>query len=608
MIRCKLVEYVNPDATQTGARVDRAVAGETLGLGRAASCRIYLPDPRVRLEHASIGRAEDGYLHLEAAGPVFVNERPRTNARLSVGQKITIGPYDFVVEALDDGPNQPNAQLTLSFATRASAAAQKAQIESQALSGLRPSWITRRALAWVFSLVVVLVCSALPVWHAFQPHAPRSMAGARIPALPSAQTAQPVSTNTDLRTQAVSWVLANTTKLDTFWNPGPVSSAHQTFAQDCRACHEQPFERVAETSCTSCHKNTGAHVPDKQLDRETFQGQRCASCHREHQGLSSMRSIDAIGCEQCHGNIKTYSPRTALGNISDFDKNHPAFRLSIRQGGSSANVQRVLQTTGSSNDTGLKFPHALHLAKTGIKSPTGPMATGGRVQLECANCHSLDAAGVRYEPVRMDLHCQACHRLAVDPQAPERQVPHAKPEVVATAVREIYASLAVDRFPVNLVTVNSLLQRPNPHNAPNVSTSAARWVQEQSQNALTAMFEKSTGVCKTCHDVQKHGDAGGKQGSWQVRPVVMTEHWLPKSAFSHVQHKDAACTTCHKAADSKLASDILIPDIGTCRSCHAGAQAQQDKVVSRCNSCHGFHAKVEHPLFMRQVASRAGKP
>ena len=75
MIRCKLVEYTNPDASQTQARMDRAVAGEVLGIGRAASCRIYLPDPRVRLEHAAIRRAEDGYLYLDAAGPVFVNQR-----------------------------------------------------------------------------------------------------------------------------------------------------------------------------------------------------------------------------------------------------------------------------------------------------------------------------------------------------------------------------------------------------------------------------------------------------------------------------------------------------------------------------------------------------
>ena len=598
MIRCKLVEYTNPDATQTGARVDRAVSGETLGLGRAASCKIYLPDPRVRLEHASIARAEGGFLHLEAAGPVFVNERPQTNTRLAMGQKITIGPYDFVVENVEDGPNRPNAELTLSFAQRSSSNAQSARDEAQAAGGLRPSWVTRRGLAWVLSLAVILFGAALPIWNAFHPQPPPAHMGAQ------------VSATADLQAPALEWVQANTARLDTFWNPGQISSAHRTFAQDCRACHDRPFERVADTACAACHKNTGAHVPDKIMDLEAFRGQRCASCHKEHQGQASMRTVDAIGCEQCHGNVKAFSPQTRLPNISDFATEHPAFRLSVRQPGNPPTVQRMAPgaSVNASYDTGLKFPHALHLAKAGIKSPVGPAATGGRVTLACASCHALDAAGVRYEPVRMDRSCQGCHRLSVDPQAPERQVPHARPEVVTTAVREIYASLAVDRFPVSLVTVNSLLQRPNPHNAPGISTNAGRWVQEQSKNALTAMFEKPTGVCKTCHDIEKPKDASGKQTGWQVRPVVTTGHWLPKSSFSHAQHKDAACTSCHNAEASRSASDILIPDIETCRTCHAGAQARQDKIVSRCDSCHGFHARTEHPLFTQRVAAQGKKP
>ncbi len=239
--------------------------------------------------------------------------------------------------------------------------------------------------------------------------------------------------------------------------------------------------------------------------------------------------------------------------------------------------------------------------------------TGGRVTLGCADCHTLDAAGARYEPVRMDKSCQGCHRLAVDPQAPERQVPHAAPEVVATAVREIYASLAVDRFPVSLVTVNTLLQRVNPQNAPAVSTGAGRWVQDQSRMVLVSMFESSNGVCKTCHEVGKAATAGKPQGgavpvTWQVRPVVMTSHWLPKSKFSHAQHKDAACASCHQAEGSKRASDILIPDIATCRTCHAGAKPEPDKIASRCDSCHGFHAKLEHPMFAQREPGKANKP
>ena len=591
MIRCKLVEYTSPDATQTLARVGRAVVGEVLGLGRAASCKIYLPDPRVRLEHASIHRAEDGFLYLEAAGPVSVNQRAQTNVRLAVGHKITIGPYDFVVETLEDGPTQADARLTLSFALRPMAQAQGDRVHHEAVGGLRNGWFTRRRLAWLFSLLVV-VFAGLPVWHAYHP----------------VDQPLPFATAPGWQTQAVTWLRVRTASLDTFWNPGQVASAHQNFAQNCRACHDQPFARVTDSSCTSCHKSTGAHVADKALDHATFQGQRCASCHKEHQGSAGMRMVDSIGCEQCHGDIRRHAAQTALGNVSDFGRDHPPFRLSMRQADDPKRVQRVAQTASLRNDTGLKFPHDIHLAKAGIKSPTGPVATGGRVVLECAACHRLDAAGTRFEPVRMARDCQSCHRLSVDPQAPEREVPHARPADVAVAVREIYASLAVDRYPVNLVTVNSLLQRPQAQSAAGRATTAGRFVQEQTERAMVSMMDRPTGVCKTCHAVQKQAGAAGQPVAWQIRPIVTTEHWLPKSRFSHAQHQNAACSSCHAAGASKLAADILIPDLASCRSCHTGARPDKvdsHKVQSRCDSCHGFHAKVDHPAFAK--AARAAK-
>ncbi|MFO1193518.1 MAG: cytochrome c3 family protein [Rhodoferax sp.] len=593
MIRCKLVEYTNPDASQTQARMDRAVAGEVLGIGRAASCRIYLPDPRVRLEHAAIRRAEDGYLYLDAAGPVFVNQRAQTNVRLAVGQKITIGPYDFIVDSLEDGPGQPGARLTLSFALRAGAGDAPTQVQNEALGGLRPAWINRRRLAWLLSLVM-LVVAGLPVWHAYHP-----------PDQPL-----PFATAPGWQTEAVHWVRANTARLDTFWNPGPVSSAHQTFANDCRSCHDQPFARVADTACASCHKTTGTHVADRRLDQAAFQGQRCASCHKEHQGAAGMRTVDAVGCAQCHGNLRAYAPQSTLPDVSDFGRQHPPFRLSVRLPGEPPQVQRVAQTPALRNDTGLKFPHDIHLARAGIQSPTGPASTGGRVVLECANCHRPDASGARFEPVRMARDCQGCHRLSVDPQAPEREVPHAPVAEVAVAVREVYAALAVDRIPVSLVTVNSLLQRPQAQPAPAVTMSAGRFVQQQSERALFSMMEGPQGVCKTCHQVDRL--AGGTRAgggtpalpAWQVRPIVSTDHWLPKSRFSHVQHQNARCTDCHDAAGSKSAADILIPDLASCRTCHAGPKAEAPRVASGCDSCHGFHAKVAHPAFGKTAAAK----
>lgn len=594
MIRCKLVETISPDATQSQARVGRAVSGEVLGLGRAASCKIYLPDPRVRLEHGSIHRAEDGFLYLEAAGPVSVNQRAQTNVRLAEGQKITIGPYDFVVESLEDGPAHAEARLTLSFAQRAVAQAQDDQVHNEAVGGLRTGWVTRRRLAWLFSLLV-LVVAGLPVWHAYHP----------------VDQPLPFATAPGWQTQAITWVRVRTATLDTFWNPGQIASAHQNFAQNCRACHDQPFARVADSSCTSCHKTTGAHVADKAIDHAAFQGQRCAGCHKDHQGPASMRVVDAIGCAQCHGDIRRHAPQTALGNVSDFGRDHPEFRLSVRQADDPKRVLRVAQTAALRNDTGLKFPHDIHLAKAGIKSPTGPVATGGRVVLECAACHRLDAAGARFEPVRMARDCQSCHRLSVDPQAPEREVPHARPADVTVAVRDIYASLAVDRFPVNLVTVNTLLQRPQAQPVAGRATSAGRFVQEQTERAMASMMDRPTGVCKTCHAVEKQAGAAGLPATWQIRPIVATDHWLPKSRFSHAQHQNAACASCHAAGKSRVAADILIPDLASCRTCHAGAQpekADKQKVVSRCDSCHGFHAKVEHPAFAKPALAARASP
>jgi len=622
MIRCKLVETIHPDDTQVGARVGRAVSGEMLSLGRAAACKIFLPDPRIRLEHATIRRAEDGALYLDATGPVAIDQRAQTSVRLAVGQKISIGPYDFIVESVEDGADKPDPRLTLSYALRLPAPGAADAKKPGGQVGVVQGWLSRRAMSWVLSLVVLLLCGAWPVWHAFQPVARvqlpanttaavaaqmRAAASAAQP--PAAGSGQLAATDAQrMQAQLKKWVGAHGQRLDTFWNPGTISSAHQGFAQDCRSCHDKPFERVTDASCTSCHSNVGDHVRDPTIAHNTLTGQRCATCHKEHQGQAGMRTTDTVGCAQCHGNIRAFTPLTTLENVSDFATQHPQFRLSIRQHDAARSVQRVRQSPQLRNDTGLVFPHDIHLAAKGIKSPTGPAASGGRVVLECANCHSLDAAGVRYEPVTMAKNCQSCHRLSVDPQAPEREVPHARPEVVELAVREIYASLAVDRFPVSLTTVNSLLQRPTGRAPAFQATSAGRWVEQRSRSTFQQMFAKTNGVCTTCHAVESESASGKLPASWKVPAIVDTTHWLPQSTFSHAQHKNAECVSCHSAKTSKMSSEILIPDIQSCRTCHAGAKPDKEKVVSQCDSCHGFHPRKEHPVFQQQVTAAGTRP
>ena len=597
MIRCKLVESSVVDTSQgTTASVGRIVSGETLSIGRAASSKVYVPDPSIRLDHASIHRAEDGFLYLHAAGPVSVNQQIQTDCRLEIGQTIAIGPYSFHLDALEDGPQKSVASLTLYYRLDGSTAASGQDMVSQLQVSNRTGFFQRRWLAWSLACLVALFCAALPIRNAYQQ---------------ADTTAQP---------RAAAQASASG-GLNTFWNPGRISSAHQNFGNACGQCHEKPFQRVADVSCQACHTSVGSHIADPHLEQSTFKGQRCASCHRDHQGRDGMKTVDALGCVSCHSDVKHYAATTTLPDIADFADSHPAFRLSIVQADAQTDtkhrggkVKRLVQTASLKNATGLKFPHDIHMAKVGIKSPQGPTASQGRVVLECSSCHTLDAAGVRYAPVKMEQHCQDCHQLAVDPQAPQRQAPHAKPEVVASAVRDIYASLALDRFPSELVTVNTLLQRPASQPAATMSSSAGRWVDTQTQGALVAMLEKPKGVCLTCHQVtprQPSPDSTRGPGgpmTWDIAPIVFTQHWLPKSKFSHAQHKNAACADCHAATGSKDSSDILIPDIATCKGCHTGLHPDNNKVVSTCDSCHGFHAEVQHPVFKEAALKRGPAP
>ena len=60
-----------------------------------------------------IQRAEDGKLYLQASGPVYVDQKLQTRARIAVGQVIAIGPYTFHVEDLSDTGDA--AELTLIY-------------------------------------------------------------------------------------------------------------------------------------------------------------------------------------------------------------------------------------------------------------------------------------------------------------------------------------------------------------------------------------------------------------------------------------------------------------------------------------------------------------
>lgn len=63
--------------------------------------------------------------------------------------------------------------------------------------------------------------------------------------------------------------------------PGPLSSAHQSFASQCTTCHT-PVKGVEAKTCLTCH--AGTDFGFKQSTQFHIKATECTSCHVEHEG------------------------------------------------------------------------------------------------------------------------------------------------------------------------------------------------------------------------------------------------------------------------------------------------------------------------------------
>src|SRR5271168_1775905 len=97
-MRCLLVQVTRTRRGQP-IRDARLIEGDELTIGRGAECSINLPNPRVNLHHATLKSSSDGRLTIEADNePISVNGRYVRHARLRPDTRISIGPYEMIVE------------------------------------------------------------------------------------------------------------------------------------------------------------------------------------------------------------------------------------------------------------------------------------------------------------------------------------------------------------------------------------------------------------------------------------------------------------------------------------------------------------------------------
>ena len=362
--------------------------------------------------------------------------------------------------------------------------------------------------------------------------------------------------------------------LDEPWNVGQMSPGHRALSMKCVVCHQQPFNAVRDQACVACHKNVPNHIADKNLHARVFKEVRCAECHLDHRGKAGLVRHDTTQCVACHGNIKARRKESKLSNIHDFASDHPAFQLVIRKGSEEHDIRRVRQTDKANlvEKSGLKFSHQVHFEKALIE-----ISPDNAREIQCNDCHKVDDAGERHEPMIMTVTCQQskCHALNFTPPVEGRQVPHASTKTVMTSLHEYYASRAISKVYVDGVTVDDLRRARN-------------WAYAQANINAQALFQKEAeGTCLECHEITANPE--NKEVPWEVTPVHVTDHWLPKSRFPHAKHQTSNCVNCHDVEKSDKSSDVSIPTINKCRECHVGSKQAKTLISSSCDPCHNFH-------------------
>jgi predicted CXXCH cytochrome family protein len=569
---------------------------DQIGIGRSTENAIHLPDLAVNPDHATISKREDGHIVVEStSGQNFtLDGKHRVSVTIDPadGAELGFGGHVIIV-----GEEEGQILFTVK---RVEALSDSAEDRSEStlytLQGLLPG---KRISAWGF---VGLVLAAFLIWPIY-----------------TWATYRGVEERPDQF------------HADTMWSSGALSQAHHSLEGDCQACHVDAFVTVTDKTCLTCHEDD-AHdhaKPDRLLTArggpEGFEKigaafasafnkppGRCVECHTEHEGAGAMEPTAQKFCADCHEGMDGRLTDTKLENASDFGLEHPQFRPAVLQkpGGKNPPRKRISLDEKPTEYNGLKFPHDLHLSKTGGVAQMGRRLSAKYdfgPSLVCKDCHTPDPKGVRFEPVDMQEDCGMCHSLAFDEiGGTVRTLRHGEPDMVRADLRAYYRSTRPTR-PINLGGMKR--RRPGASNDIRVASDYARAVQFRPSRANLAINEVFSrgGACFDCHGITPPTARG--RVDFGIKPVTQTDRYMHNGWFSHQAHNDEECTSCHTADTSNDARDLLLPGIKTCRECHGGEFQKASDVPSTCAMCHDYHADEGAPwLIKEQQKDKRKKP
>jgi len=561
------------DITADGRRIvrDKAVDKPVLTVGRAAENDIHLPDLAVEPSHARM-TTSGSRLDVQATGTLGfgldgqtvrqASIDARTGAELRFGRtRITVGMAEgdilLTVEPVPDESDKDPEK------------------DGLALSAVLPG---KRRLAWVLAGLILVLFLAVPV----------------------------ISNLMRSDDPKQSHVVG-----DGSWTPGPLSLAHHQLEGKCEACHVKPFQSVRNETCMSCHTSVHDHAPADRIHgarAEPGAGGRilaavasafgkegpgsCVECHREHEGATRMAPPAQQFCADCHGSLKDRLKDTKLGNASDFAGLHPQFTPAVVVDPSRRLLRSVSLDDNPHENSGLSFPHRLHLDPRGGVAKMAATLTGekgyGTAGMVCSDCHHPSEDGVRFKPISMERDCEACHSLVYDKVGPIfRKLKHGD-------VDQMVADLSV----AGNTTQPLVTGRARPGAFASGQPYFARFSRPVGGGLVAGALGKD-GVCGECHTATIHN------GRPAVVPVMIPARYMANGWFDHAAHKQTKCSECHAATGSTQSSDVLLPKVAECRTCHVGEQGEglfrpKDKVPSGCAMCHAYHPTGAAPLLSRR--------
>jgi len=431
-----------------------------------------------------------------------------------------------------------------------------------------------------------------------------------------------------------------------FFNPGKLSRGHAALVDKCVSCHDDSFLndkrltpikfqetirdrayhgidfRPIDKNCETCHRaqdhrTYAFHQPNVVTNRS------CSVCHQEHRGPGRMKEVTDQQCASCHNDQRIMTASAAKGLNFDWAhfQRHPfpprqvVFQLPRPPQGYTktfasfwdGHPEFQLKREPVHDPDLLKFNHQRHFA--------ADIPQVGGKKLECSFCHQPDSAG-RYNNQRITFaaNCQVCHSLQFDPRNPELTLPHGSTVAVRGFLRSLpaqYADLAIKRGITqpneikSFVTWQMLQLRERVRSGEDFERQIFFVADPYKlRPGMEARVRASFYGCALCHQVQPVANTTPSI----TRPFFF-DRWLPQASFDHARHAMVKCDDCHHATRSRLTSDVLMPGINDCNTCHSpkGKIVGDQKIVAaaQCTTCHSYHVPAELAVAEEENAQRS---